>query len=41
MLSRLTRFGIGGPAEVYLETADEHSFIQALEVARAAARRMP
>jgi UDP-N-acetylmuramate dehydrogenase len=37
LLSRLTRFGIGGPAEVYLETPDERSFIRALEIARAAA----
>ncbi len=34
LLSRHTRFGIGGPAEVYLETADERSFIQALELVR-------
>ncbi|MBZ5608673.1 MAG: UDP-N-acetylmuramate dehydrogenase [Acidobacteriia bacterium] len=35
LLSRHTRFGIGGPAEVYLESADEPSFIQALSLARA------
>src|SRR5579864_7727800 len=35
LLSRYTRFGIGGPAEVYLETASEASFAQAFEVVRA------
>jgi len=35
-LSRHTRFGIGGPAEVYAETADESSFMEALEIAKAA-----
>jgi len=34
MLSRYTRFGIGGPAEVYFETPDEQSFMEALNVAR-------
>jgi UDP-N-acetylmuramate dehydrogenase len=34
-LSRHTRFGIGGPADVYAETSDEQSFIAALRVARA------
>jgi UDP-N-acetylmuramate dehydrogenase len=34
MLSRYTRFGIGGPAEVYLETAEERSFMEALDIAR-------
>jgi UDP-N-acetylmuramate dehydrogenase len=34
-LSLHTRFGIGGPAEVYLETADEESFAAALEIVRA------
>lgn len=29
LLSRYTRFGIGGPAEVYAETSDEESFMQA------------
>ncbi|HLJ47684.1 MAG TPA: UDP-N-acetylmuramate dehydrogenase [Bryobacteraceae bacterium] len=33
-LSRLTRFGIGGPAAIYIETADEAAFIAALTVAR-------
>ncbi len=33
-LSRYTRFGIGGPAELYVETADETSFMQALSAAR-------
>ena len=35
LLSRYTRFGIGGPARVYAETSDEQSFIAALNVARA------
>ena len=35
LLSRYTRFGIGGPAEVYAEARDEQSFIQALAVAKA------
>src|SRR5882672_1511137 len=34
LLSRYTRFGIGGPAEVYFETADEKSFMEALNIAR-------
>jgi UDP-N-acetylmuramate dehydrogenase len=34
LLSRYTRFGIGGPAEVYAETADEQSFMQAFAVAQ-------
>jgi UDP-N-acetylmuramate dehydrogenase len=34
LLSRHTRFGIGGPAEVYVETADEQSFMQAFAVAQ-------
>ena len=34
LLSRYTRFGIGGPADVYVEAGDEHSFIRALDVAR-------
>jgi UDP-N-acetylmuramate dehydrogenase len=34
MLSRYTRFGIGGPAEVYFETPDEQSFMDALNIAR-------
>jgi UDP-N-acetylmuramate dehydrogenase len=36
LLSRHTRFGIGGPAEVYAETSDEQSFIQAFQIARSA-----
>jgi len=36
LLSRHTRFGIGGPAEVYAETADDQSFMQAFAVVRAA-----
>jgi len=34
MLSSYTRFGIGGPADVYFETADERSFMEALNIAR-------
>lgn len=34
-LSRYTRFGIGGPAALLLETANEASFIQALSVVEA------
>lgn len=34
-LSRYTRFGIGGPADVYGETTDAEAFVAALEVARA------
>jgi UDP-N-acetylmuramate dehydrogenase len=34
LLSRYTRFGIGGPAEVYAETPDEQSFMSALNIAR-------
>ena len=33
-MSRYTRFGIGGPAEVYVETSDEQSFMQAFALAR-------
>jgi UDP-N-acetylmuramate dehydrogenase len=33
LLSRHTRFGIGGPAEALLETQDESSFIQAIRLA--------
>lgn len=36
LLSRHTRFGIGGPAEVYAETADESTFAQVIGVARSA-----
>jgi UDP-N-acetylmuramate dehydrogenase len=35
LLSRYTRFGIGGPARVYAEAADEPSFMAALQAARA------
>src|SRR5579871_5015558 len=31
LLSRYTRFGIGGPARVYAETADQDAFISALD----------
>ena len=34
LLSRFTRFGIGGPAEVYVEARDEDGFIGALDVAK-------
>jgi UDP-N-acetylmuramate dehydrogenase len=34
-LSRYTRFGIGGPADLYIETSNENSFIEALRTARA------
>jgi len=34
-LSRYTRFALGGPADVYAETADVEAFIAALTVARA------
>ena len=36
LLSRYTRFGIGGPADLYAETADAQAFIAALTAARAA-----
>src|SRR5215469_5532228 len=35
LLSRYTRFGIGGPADLYAETADAEAFIAALTAARA------
>jgi UDP-N-acetylmuramate dehydrogenase len=35
LLSRYTRFGIGGPADLYAETADAQAFIAALTAARA------
>lgn len=35
LLSRYTRFGIGGPAEVFVETADERSFMESLSTVRA------
>ncbi len=34
-LSRYTRFGIGGPADLYAETADSGAFTAALEAAKA------
>ncbi|MDQ6664854.1 MAG: UDP-N-acetylmuramate dehydrogenase [Acidobacteriota bacterium] len=34
-LSEYTRFGIGGPADIYAQTPDAASFIEALNVARA------
>ncbi len=39
MLSGYTRFGIGGPAEVYFETSDEPSFMEALHVVRSSGSR--
>lgn len=33
-LARYTRFGIGGPADLYAETADETAFLRAVAVAR-------
>ena len=36
-LSRYTRFGIGGPADLFAETRDEQAFIAALAAAREAA----
>lgn len=36
LLSEHTRFGIGGPAELYFETSDEHSLMSALQLVRAA-----
>ena len=35
LLSRYTRFGIGGPADLYVETPAEHSFTAALNIVRA------
>jgi UDP-N-acetylmuramate dehydrogenase len=35
LLSLYTRFGIGGPADLYIETTDEQSFIAVLNVLRA------
>jgi UDP-N-acetylmuramate dehydrogenase len=35
LLSRYTRFAIGGPADIYVETAEVESFLRALAVARA------
>ena len=34
LLSRYTRFGIGGPADLYAETKDADTFIQAMKIAR-------
>jgi UDP-N-acetylmuramate dehydrogenase len=34
LLSRCTRFGIGGPAEIYAQTPDPQAFIAALDVVR-------
>src|SRR5258708_31590206 len=33
-LGRYTRFGIGGPADLYVETSNERSFIEGLKTAR-------
>ena len=34
-LSRYTRFGIGGPADLFAETGDVNTFIEAWRIARA------
>ncbi len=34
VLARYTRFGIGGPADVYAETASAETFVEALKLAR-------
>ncbi len=33
-LSQHTRFGLGGPADIFIETADPNAFIAALEIVR-------
>ena len=33
-LARYTRFGLGGPADLFVETADVNNFIEALRIAR-------
>ena len=38
-LKRYTRFAIGGPARVYLETEEENSFIEALRLVRSSGLR--
>ena len=35
-LSRYTRFGIGGPADIFAETREVEAFIVALDIARVA-----
>jgi UDP-N-acetylmuramate dehydrogenase len=40
LLSRYTRFGIGGPADLYIETPDEQSFIAALNVLRSSGAQL-
>ena len=40
LLSRYTRFGIGGPAGICAETANEDAFIAAIEAARASGTRL-
>jgi UDP-N-acetylmuramate dehydrogenase len=35
LLSRYTRFGIGGPADIYAEAGEPEKFIEALRIARA------
>jgi len=35
LLSKYTRFGLGGPADIYAETGDPDQFIEALRIARA------
>jgi UDP-N-acetylmuramate dehydrogenase len=39
-LSRYTRFGIGGPADIYAQTGNPESFIEALRIARASGMEM-
>lgn len=39
LLSQYTRFGIGGPAALLVDTADEQSFIRAMHAVRASGRR--
>ncbi|HTM47850.1 MAG TPA: UDP-N-acetylmuramate dehydrogenase [Bryobacteraceae bacterium] len=39
-LSRYTRFGIGGPADIFVETDEEEAFIAAMEIARSSGLEM-
>src|SRR4029079_13402169 len=39
-LSRYTRFGIGGPADIFVETDEEEAFIAAMEIARSSGLAM-
>src|SRR5258708_27546540 len=38
-LSRYTRFGIGGPADIFAETGEVEAFIAAMNIARASGLR--